>query len=218
MNENIIEPLICKVYTLVAMRNSGKTTFGKKLMHLQPNKGIFVDTYDHPSYREYPHFPVEIKRIKDLKNGKEIIRDETQTEAVTRTIKKWKKGIYRLYEGSTQDNLQALFDTCYDTCIIMEDAFKIFDDKLPARLRQGFIDSRNRGVDLVLMFHAFADIPEFIAKQTNEFIIFQTEDDLTSNYKKFGVTWAKLKEAQQHVRDGVKKGKPRWYNVTVTKQ
>jgi len=182
-------------FCFISRKDTGKTTDAKTMADRSTKRVLFVDVLDHSSYRHIPF--VHPTRLGEWNE-------------------KCTKGHYRIFHDEIEKILEFIFYTMWDTTIIIEDGLSIFDDSLPKRLRRGFIQCRNRGVDIVVMFHCFQDVPSFIAKQTNYFMVGITEDDLSLQYKKFGSVWPRLRDAQPNIRKLINSGKkPRWYKEVI---
>ncbi len=173
---------------IIGMRQTGKTTYAKLLADKQPQKVLVVDTYDHPSYRD-DFLKIEL--------------DELAQWAVTPVAQLKAKGEHnrRIFGGDIQENLQYIFQVCYDALIIIEDAAKAFDSNIPRRLKMIVIDHRNRGLDVIMMFHSYADPPPYLCRgMWDVMITFRTEDDLANRQTKFS-KWHIIAEEQQKLRD-----------------
>jgi hypothetical protein len=183
---------------IIGRRQTGKTTFTKeKLIARQSQKTLVVDTFDHPSYREFK---------------------ELHPDRIIEWQKKVQKGLYRVYQGNPISNLETLFTNVYDAFLILEDAAKYLDSNIPRSVKQGFIDHRNRGLDLAIMFHNFSDVAPYIVKMCNRIVLFRTNDNLQIPQHKF-YNWNEIEERQQRIRTLIDKGqKPAWYNETIIMQ
>lgn len=172
---------------ITGMRQTGKTTYAKLLADKQQQKVLVVDTYDHPSYRD---------------DFVDISLDEVAEWAVTPVDMLRKKQLHkrRLYGGDIQANVQFVFTVCFDALVILEDAAKIFDSNIPRRLKSVVIDHRNRGLDVIMMFHSYADIAPYLCRGMWDVLItFRTEDNLHMPQTKFA-KWHIISAEQEKLR------------------
>lgn len=142
------------VTVLLGNRNTGKTVYAKKIMQLalQADKAVLViDTYDHPSY-----------------NGIERIRPDE--------IKKCKRGnIYRCFGGETDIILDGCKDF-YNGLLVFEDATKYIENTLTDSMKKVLFDSKQKNVDVLLMFHSWVACPPKIFRIADNLVIKKTGD------------------------------------------
>ena len=182
----MIEERSNRTVFITGMREVGKTTYAKYLGSIQQQKELAIDTYDHPGYREF----------------KEITLDELAEWSVTPLAFLKAKNLHRrrIFKGDILENVIYTFTVCFDTHVILEDASKIFDSNVPRKLKSVVIDHRNRGLDVLMMFHAYADIAPYLCRMWNSLVTFRTEDDMTEVQKKWSVRLPALVKAQEEVR------------------
>lgn len=118
-------------------------------------KVLIIDTLDHPSYRKIP-----------IINQKQIL--------------KWKSGIVRTYlePDSIPDlvNFINQHPSFNNTAIFFEDAGKYTEKLLPKPFKRLIIDSKQRNIDIVFMYHCWIDTPSNIFTKSDFLHIFKTED------------------------------------------
>jgi hypothetical protein len=167
-----------KTVLIVGRRETGKSTLTRKLAEATGKAVLCVDTFDHPAYRSYQRLTTE--ELHTMKPGKK----------------------YRIFGGDTMANIKSIFtdDVVYDCSVIIEDAYKVFDSQLPKQIRAGLIDHRNKGIDLFVIYHAFADVAPYIARMYDLCVMFKTEDKLDKDLDKFGIHWEKIVHTQERVR------------------
>lgn len=154
-------PSFHKIILLVGRRKCGKTTFAKQM--LKKRKRVLVlDTFDHPSYRD--HITVPANKISN--KIKQV-------------------GNFRCFDQNPVETLDTIFKTMYDITLVMEDAVKYLDSNVPKTIKAGFIDSRNRGLDILIMFHSLADIPPYLCRMYNDMILFKTDENIKNSKDKF---------------------------------
>lgn len=172
---------------IIGMRMTGKTTYARKLAGLQHKKVLIIDTFDHPSYRDCTTLQL----------------DELSEWSVTPygQLKQHDRHECRIFGGDIQEILQYVFTVCYDALIIIEDAAKAFDSNIPRRLKMIVVDHRNRGLDVIMMFHSYADIAPYLCRgMWDVMITFRTEDDLNIKQTKFS-KWHIIEQEQIKLRN-----------------
>lgn len=118
-------------------------------------KVLIVDTLDHPSYRKIP-----------------IITQQN--------FLKWNAGIVRTFVDP--DNMLPFVNmlntapNMVNTAIIFEDAGKYTEKSLPRPFKRLIIDSKQRNIDLIFMYHCFIDTPSNIFTKSDYLQLFKTED------------------------------------------
>jgi hypothetical protein len=170
------------------MRQTGKTTYANKLADKQKQKVLVIDTFDHPSYRA-EYIPIESKELAEW--------------AVTPIDTLKSQGLHkrRLFGGDIQANIQYAFTVCFDALVIIEDAAKAFDSNIPRRLKAIVIDHRNRGLDVIMMFHSYADPAPYLCRgMWDVMITFRTEDNLDIAQTKFS-KWHIIESEQRKLRN-----------------
>lgn len=163
-----------KVILVVGRKRCGKTTFTNTL--LQKRKRVLVvDTFEHPAYKDFKAVPGEhVGRIKE--------------------------GKFRTFDKPPIEVLSTVFSTMYDLTVVMEDAVKYLEANVPKNIKSGFIDNRNRGIDIIIMFHALADVPKYLARMYNDMVLFKTDEDIYESKKRFS-NFASIEKAHLQVME-----------------
>ena len=118
-------------------------------------KILIIDTLDHPAYKNIP-----VLKPADFKT--------------------FKKGIYRTWHEP--DDIVKLIDLINkspwlnNTLIICEDAGKYTEDRLPRPFKRLAIDTKQRNIDLILMYHCWIDTPKNVFSKSDFIQLFKTED------------------------------------------
>jgi hypothetical protein len=151
---------------IIGTRGTGKTAFIKGdpsvnvpgIIPIYLKKGIkilIIDTLDHPSYRNVPILP-------------------------QKNFKKWNKGIVRvIMEPETILKFINLINQSphlNNTFIIFEDAGKYTERTLPKPFKRLIIDSKQRNIDIIFIYHCFVDTPANIFTKSDYIQLFKTED------------------------------------------
>jgi hypothetical protein len=119
-------------------------------------KVLIVDTLDHPSYRKIPVLKPD--QIKNFKKG--LVRVFMQPEKIRPLIH--------------YINSNAHFN---NTFIVFEDAGKYTEAKLPLEFKRLIADSKQRNIDVLFMYHCWADTPLDVFRKGLDYIqLFKTED------------------------------------------
>ena len=177
-----------KIILVVGRKATGKTTFCKQLLNIDKKKSIIVDSFDHPSYREY-------KSI-----------DVTQ-------INRWKSGRVRVYTSPPLESLNVIFNRCNTCTVVLEDAKRYIKPNVQDIITKAIIEHRNRDIDIIFMFHQLSDVPPYICDNHNSLVLFKTNDTMDVRLTKFS-NWNIIKEAHERI---MKNSNP-FYNETITLQ
>lgn len=144
-------PRINEITTLVGYRGTGKTTVQRKILQSNKKKSLIVDTFDHPSWRDFP-----IISIDDLKY--------------------WKSGNYRVLLSDLNEDLIKIGNSVNNCNIVYEDAKKYFQHHIPVEVQKVIIDSKQKNIDMYFMFHMLSEIPKYLRQMNDNVIIFKTKD------------------------------------------
>ena len=189
---------------LLGARGTGKTVFvtGDKkvneecLLDIYTEKSmkvLILDTYDHPSYSK-------IKRI--------------EPNQINST---WKKGVYRCWAlpDDFEELLKIVYESFWNGALIIEDAYKTQRGKLTKNMSRLIGDSKNRNIDIYLMYHSWKYVPKDLYTYLDYIELWKTkgvltkreEDELADNY-----------EAVEQAFKIVKKNSNDFYHQTVNVQ
>lgn len=163
-----------EIIIIVGKKGCGKTTLAKKIIGKSTKKTLVVDMLDHPSYREFPTVSHE-------------------------KLKLWKSGNYRVYNGNILDILQQVNKNVWNALIIFEDCSRYIDPNVGRGIKALFAESKQHNQDLILMFHALAEIPPYIARMYDKLIMFRTDEVIDKPNGKF-YNWETIKTGQNRIR------------------
>jgi Cdc6-like AAA superfamily ATPase len=147
------------VNLILGKRGSGKTTYTLELIKKIQNsrkdiKILIVDTFENPSYVHIPKISIEM-------------------------LSRWKNpSIYKVYESDTEEMLKAIQKYCTNTMIIFEDAVKYINKVLQKDVRKFIIDSKQKNLDLVFLFHGFSSTPPELFRLSDTVTIFKCDNPL----------------------------------------
>lgn len=154
---------------LLGARGTGKTVFvtGDKeikqecLIDIYINKGmkvLILDTYDHPSYAG-----IKIIKPEQINNN-------------------WKRGVYRCFclPDDFEELLGIVYNNFWNGAIIIEDAYKTQRGKTTRNLSRLIGDSKNKNIDIYLMFHTWKYVPKDLYTYLDYIELWKTKGMLTS--------------------------------------
>lgn len=152
---------------IFGQRGTGKTDYLRGnpqhnlegLMNIYPKyknmKVLIIDTFDHPSYSNVP-----------------VLKPDE--------FKKWQSGIYRIFTYAEDiPKLNRFINSSpsiYNTLLVYEDAYKHTSGKVDKSLRQILADSKQKNIDIVFMYHSFAQAPPDIYRLIDYIELFKTKD------------------------------------------
>ncbi len=186
-----------KVIVVIGGRNSGKTTFLKKLAQKSPLKKLIVDDFDSPVWRDWSTF--------DNPNGS-IIPIITASE-----IERFKKGSARVFRPSIEEILESIAIDLMNTLVIFEDASKYIRGTLGDSMRKIVYDSKQKNNTIILVFHSLMRVPPEFVETANYLTIFRTNDQEVP--RKFQIP--EVKALWEHVQDHAQKRSEPYYNRTI---
>lgn len=162
------------VGTIIGQRGTGKSLFflGSRLSskpedralnipsvlekHIKNGQKVLViDTLDHPAYRGLP--VMQPKHFLHFNKG--AARTWLEPDDVAKLVNKI--------------NQSPHFN---NTAVVFEDAGKYTERTLPRPFRRLIIDSKQRNIDLLFMYHAWVDTPGDIFTKSDYIQLFKTED------------------------------------------
>ncbi|MBS1647366.1 MAG: hypothetical protein JST67_08495 [Bacteroidetes bacterium] len=118
-------------------------------------KVLIIDTLDHPSYRNIPVLPKS-------------------------KFSNWENGIYRVF--TTREEIPKLnhfinsSPSVWNTCLVYEDAYKHTSKIIDKSLIQLMADSKQKNIDIVFMYHSFAQAPPDLYRYLDFIELFKTKD------------------------------------------
>ncbi len=148
---------INNVSAILGRRGCGKTTYARELIRqyheaLPSQKILIADTLDHPAYRDIPAIDLDL-------------------------LKRWKKpNIYRIYGANTDEILQTIESNLMNALVIFEDASKYLRANLSNDVRRFVLDSKQKNLDIVFIFHGFMFIPPELFRLMDNLVIFKSDN------------------------------------------
>jgi hypothetical protein len=157
-----------KVTAILGRRGCGKTTYSVKFIKsyrtMHPDKKILViDTLDHPLYREFAAVTPEL-------------------------VSRWKEpNIYRIFGSNMAEIFDCITNNFTNALILFEDAIKILDAKLQPEIKNLIIDSKQKNLDIIFIFHGFSAIPLNVLRYLDFITVFKTADN--PKYRRQDITF-----------------------------
>jgi phage terminase large subunit-like protein len=186
-----------KIILVAGTRGTGKTQYLKKVLHAstQPKK-LIVDTFDSDVWRtlethDHPEW-----------SEKEIPLIESSM------LKRWKVGTYRIGNSNIQQTIKDIEDFLLNAFVIFEDATKYVGSRLNDDMKRFVLDSKQKNLDFVFVFHSLAQIPNDLIRIADVITLFKTNEDIPSK-KKYPFP------AIPELMDLVKKNPSRYFNASI---
>ncbi len=160
------------VWLFAGTRGTGKTTAVKQVIRSSTiPKKLIVDTFDSDVWQTLEHhgFP-------DGMNIPIPIIDQKK-------IPYWKSGIYRLISSDTDLIFPIIEKHVKNALIVFEDATKYIGSRLDKPVRKFVLDSKQKNLDLIFIFHSLASIPPELVRVANYLTLFKTQEGMPSLHK-----------------------------------
>lgn len=174
-----MERRINYVNLVLGRRGTGKTWYMLREVieaYIRANpamKVLIVDTFDHPAYRTIAAIEPEM-------------------------ISRWKKpSVYRCYSSNTDDIMREVTTNLRNCLVIFEDASKYIRRQLPEDVRRFILDSKQKNLDLIFLFHGFSFAPPEMWRIADSVTIFKCDNP--DSRKQDIVNFDEIKEAWQKV-------------------
>jgi len=149
------------VGVIVGGRGTGKTTYLKDKIQKASKlpKTVVIDTFPHPSYSEFQQIPGEKLRI--LKKGKK-----------------------RVVGSNTEENIKLVDKYLTNSLLVFEDCTKYIKSNLQDSVRNLLIDSKQKNLDIILMYHSLGQVPPDIFRLSDFIVLFKTGEQWDNSWKK----------------------------------
>lgn len=149
------------VSVIIGGRGTGKTTYLKEKI-LKVNrlpKVLVMDTFPHPSYEDFQIIPGEKLRLL-------------------------KKGNKRVIGSNTNENLDAINQYYKNGLLVFEDCTKYIKANVQDSVRNLLIDSKQKNLDIILMYHSIGQTPPDIFRLCDFVVLFKTGEQWDNSWKK----------------------------------
>jgi len=153
------------VTCIVGGRGSGKTTLVKDMINNYPaqRRKLILDTIDHPSYREFDQIRPELIPAWKPINGRFKPK--------------------RIFQGSPRNNILAVQQKYRNGLLVFEDCRKYIGSKPGEEVEQFIIDSKQRSVDLIFIYHSFSAIPKMLWEYIDLLTVMKTKKAIPREYR-----------------------------------
>jgi hypothetical protein len=155
-----------KVSLVVGTRGTGKTDFVKNGLSnaIGLRKQLIVDTFDSPAWHNLKTF---------LNPHQENIKVSVMP---LNHFAYWKSGRYRIFSADTALIMQLIQQHAYQCTIVFEDATKYIGSKLTRDMQYFVLDSKQKDLDLIFIFHSLGQIPPDLIRVADNITLFKTND------------------------------------------
>ncbi len=188
-----------EVGIIVGQRGTGKTVYllGSKLSSNPKDKALnkrgladvyvdkgtkilIVDCMDHPSYQNFP-----------LLNQKSFFKFISGLGRVVLEPDSIPRFVHLINESAHLNN----------TLIVFEDAQKYTDMNLQKQFKRLIIETKQRNIDVIFMYHSFIDTPANIFTKIDFIQLFKTEDSPEVRKKRirlYDKVWNAYEQVKKH--------------------
>lgn len=177
-----------KVILVAGKRGTGKTDFIKNLafkMSVRFPKVLVVDTFDSDVWHNLNTWNAPTRNI----NVPQIPVD---------MFKRWTKGVGRMFSGETELIMSTVQEHARNSFIIFEDATKYIGNKLTKDVKYFVLDSKQKNLDLVFIFHSLMAIPPDLIRVADALVLFKTNDNtLPAKYD----SWPEIETMRKDLRE-----------------
>lgn len=155
-------------------RGTGKTDFLKDLLYVSKQgfrKQLVVDTFDSDVWHNLKTFvnphqvnvPVRVLPVEKFQY--------------------WSQGLYRMFSSDTELMMSEIQQHATNCQIIFEDATKYVGSVLTKDMKKFVLDSKQKNLDLIFVFHSLASIPPDLVRVADTLTLFKTNEGDPSKVK-----------------------------------
>lgn len=162
------------VYIVVGNRGTGKTDFLKNTVSKllpQFQKVLITETMDSDVWKNLATW--SNPENDAIKIGRIAPED----------IHRFKKGIALTYSSDTDYMFEEIDAELKNAVLVMEDSTKYIASKLPGNIRKLVLDSKQKNIDIFLVFHSLSAVPPELVRIANFVVLFKTNDGEISKTK-----------------------------------
>lgn len=123
-------------------------------------------------------------------------------------IPRWKSGMYRTFSSDTAEIMTLIEDHVQNAMIVFEDATKYIGSRLTKEMRKFVLDSKQKNLDLVFIFHSLSAIPPDLVRVSDFITLFKTNEGHPSKEK---YPFPSIPVAM----DKIRASKDRYRNITI---
>ena len=178
------------IYLVIGGRDTGKTSFAKNMLADAPfPKKLIVDTFDNPVWRNMKTY-----NHPDRVNDKIPIMPHDKLEL-------HRSGTYRMFGPETTILEKLVADHCWNSFVVVEDAYRYFDPKLTKPQKAALLNTKQKNVDIMYIFHFLSSVPRDLVKAANFITLFQTGEGNYDKQKYFQPGFASMFEEIKNSQD-----------------
>lgn len=186
------------IVSLVAgTRGTGKTDFVKGLIQSSAlPKKLVVDTFDSDAWQtmlthNHPEWINSIVPVIEYQN-----------------FSRWRSGLYRCFDSDTDSIMKEIQLHLKNTLITFEDATKYIGSRLTPDMKKFVLDSKQKNLDLIFIFHSLAQIPPDLVRVADTLTLFKTNEGIPRLEK---YPFPDIPVIMKHVKDSSN----RYENITI---
>lgn len=140
-----------KINVIVGGRQTGKTTLAKAMVKVSNRRRTLVlDTLDHPGW-------LHLDKTNDV-----------------RDLQRFQRGGLRIFGPMPSDLIHAVRHHIKNAFVVFEDARKFTGSKISKDMEALLIDCKQRGNDLLFMYHAYSLVPKSMSHYMDRLICLKT--------------------------------------------
>lgn len=145
------------VTMVIGRRGTGKTYYIRQALemyrkHHSQKKILVMDTFDNPGYSLFANIDIDL-------------------------LMRWKNpNTYRIFGSNTDEIFSAIQTHFYNGLIVFEDASKYIRRQLPDDVRKFILDSKQKNIDLIFVFHGFSYAPPEMWRIVDAVTIFKCDN------------------------------------------
>lgn len=190
-------PRTNKIFLIVGDRGTGKTDFCKELLAVSPQpKKLIADIFDNPVWHT-------------MKTHKHPEWSATEIKLMPfDMLPHHRNGMYRTYVEDEYLLQEAIEKYCVNTILIVEDASRYFGNVLTRNQKKYLLNSKQKNLEIHLVFHYLSDVPKQLLKIANYLTLFKTGEPYYDKKKYFYPNF-------DHVFKYVSESKNQFENVTI---
>ena len=175
------------VNLLIGARNEGKTFYllNEVLPKTTFGKVVIIDTFDHPSYNEFENLhPANFKQFA--------------------TPGKYSKKTVHCFSNNMDDVFTKVQRYSNNMLIVFEDATKYLESNVPENVKNFVLDTKQRHVDLIFLFHSFKSVPPKLFTWADSITFFRTKE-IIENQKNRVICYDEMIEPYKKLKASTEK-------------
>jgi hypothetical protein len=189
------------IWLVVGDRGNGKTDFLKNLINLSAfDKKLVVDIMDSAVWRNMKSW-----NHPDLENQIIPICPPSMLD-------KHRKGLYRTFSEDVKEMERLIQKNVSNSLVVVEDASRYYQGLLSESQKNYLLNSKQKNIDLILVFHYLTDISPRLLKMANYITLFYTGE---KTYKKDRFFYPGFDAAFEMINKNWDFVKNRYVNITL---